>query len=223
MRHSDGVPLFVEEMTKAVIESGVLREDVDAYHLDGPLSALAIPTTLHDSLMARLDRLQPVKEVAQTAAVIGRSFDNQTIAALSDKPADELASAMHQLVEAELIFRRGTPPEATYLFKHALVRDAAYESLLKARRITLHARLLDVLERRGDAAAEVMAQHAEAAGLTERAIGYWGRPARRHWRGRPTRRRSSAWRMPFACAARWATGCPGSAASKAFTCRSGKR
>ena len=170
---TDGVPLFVEEMTKAVIESGVLREDGDAYHLEGPLSALAIPTTLHDSLMARLDRLQPVKEVAQTAAVIGRSFDHRTIAALSDKPADELASALRQLVEAELIFRRGTPPEATYLFKHALVRDAAYESLLKARRISLHTRLLDVLEHRGDAAAELKAQHAEAAGLIERALDYW--------------------------------------------------
>ena len=129
---TDGVPLFVEEMTKAVIESGVLREDADAYHLDGPLSALAIPTTLHDSLMARLDRLQPVKEVAQTAAVIGRSFDHRTIAALSDLPEAELADAMRRLVEAELVFRRGTPPDATYLFKHALVRDAAYESLLKA-------------------------------------------------------------------------------------------
>jgi len=170
---TDGVPLFVEEMTKAVIESGVLREDGDAYHLDGPLSALAIPTTLHDSLMARLDRLQPVKEVAQTAAVIGRSFDHRTIAALSDKQPDELANALRQLVEAELIFRRGTPPEATYLFKHALVRDAAYESLLKARRISLHTRLLAVLEHRGDAAAELKAQHAEAAGLIERALDYW--------------------------------------------------
>ena len=170
---TDGVPLFVEEMTKAVIESGVLRESADAFHLDGPLSALAIPTTLHDSLMARLDRLQPVKEVAQTAAVIGRSFDHRTIAALAALPEAELAEAMHRLVEAELVFRRGTPPDATYLFKHALVRDAAYESLLKARRITLHARLLDVLENDGDAAPEVKAQHAEAAGLAERALDYW--------------------------------------------------
>ena len=168
---TDGVPLFVEEMTKAVIESGVLRESADAFHLDRPLSALAIPTTLHDSLMARLDRLQPVKEVAQTAAVIGRSFDHRTIAALAALPEAELADAMHRLVEAELVFRRGTPPEATYLFKHALVRDAAYESLLKARRITMHARLLDVLE--NDAAPEVKAQHAEAAGLAERALDYW--------------------------------------------------
>lgn len=170
---TDGVPLFVEEITKAVIESGLLHEGEDAYHLDGPLNALAIPETLHDSLMARLDRLQPVKEVAQTAAVIGRSFDHRTLAALVDRPEHELAEAMRQLVDAELIFRRGTPPEATYLFKHALVRDAAYESLLKARRVALHARLLDVLERRDDAAPELRAQHAEAAGLTERALGHW--------------------------------------------------
>jgi class 3 adenylate cyclase/tetratricopeptide (TPR) repeat protein len=170
---TDGVPLFVEEMTKAVIESGVLREGVDAYHLDGPLSALAIPTTLHDSLMARLDRLQPVKEVAQIASVIGRSFDHRTIAALAGHPEGEITEAMRQLVEAELVFRRGTPPDATYLFKHALVRDAAYESLLKARRRTLHARLLDVLEAGGGGAPEVKAQHAEAAGLIARAIDYW--------------------------------------------------
>jgi class 3 adenylate cyclase/predicted ATPase len=170
---TDGVPLFVEEMTKAVIESGALRETADAYHLDGPLSALAIPTTLHDSLMARLDRLQPVKEVAQTAAVIGRSFDHRTIAALAALSERQLGDAMRRLVEAELVFRRGTPPDATYLFKHALVRDAAYESLLKARRVALHARLLDVLESQGDAAPEVKAQHAEAAGLVERALGYW--------------------------------------------------
>ncbi len=170
---TDGVPLFVEEMTKAVIESGVLREGGDAYHLDGPLSALAIPTTLHDSLMARLDRLQPVKEVAQIASVIGRSFDHRTIAALAAHPEGEITEAMRQLVEAELVFRRGTPPDATYLFKHALVRDAAYESLLKARRHALHARLLEVLEASGGAAPEVKARHAEAAGLTERALDYW--------------------------------------------------
>src|SRR5450631_433068 len=170
---TDGVPLFVEEMTKAVIESGALREGADAYHLDGPLSALAIPTTLHDSLMARLDRLHPVKEVAQTAAVIGRSFDHRTIAALAALSEVELADAMSRLVEAVLVFRRGTPPDATYLFKHALVRDAAYESLLKAKRIILHTRLVDVLESRGNIAPEVKAQHAEAAGLTERAHDYW--------------------------------------------------
>jgi predicted ATPase len=167
------VPLFVEEITKAVIESGAMRETSDAYHLDGPMSGLAVPTTLHDSLMARLDRLDGVKDVAQTAAVIGRSFDHRTIVALSSQPPAELNEAMQRLVEAELVFRRGTPPDATYLFKHALVRDAAYESLLKARRLTLHARLLDELERRDDSAPEVKAQHAEAAGLVERALDYW--------------------------------------------------
>lgn len=170
---TDGVPLFVEEMTKAVIESDMLRDGVDAYYLDKPLSALAIPTTLHDSLMARLDRLQPVKEIAQIAAVIGRSFDHRTIAALAGRREGELVDAMRQLVEAELVFRRGTPPDASYLFKHALVRDAAYESLLKTKRLMLHARLLEILRDRADAAPEVMAQHAEAADLPERALDYW--------------------------------------------------
>jgi predicted ATPase len=111
-----------------------------------------------------------VKEVAQTAAVIGRSFDHHTIAALAALPEVELADAMTRLVEAVLVFRRGTPPD---LFKHALVRDAAYESPLKAKRIILHTRLVDVLESRGNIAPEVKAQHAEAAGLTERALDYW--------------------------------------------------
>ncbi|MGH8475656.1 MAG: ATP-binding protein, partial [Methylococcales bacterium] len=170
---TDGVPLFVEEITKAVIESGVLCESANAYRLDNQISTLTIPTTLHDSLMARLDRLGSVKEVAQIVAVIGRSFDHRTIAALTTLSESKLADAMRQLVEAELIFRCGTPPDATYLFKHALVRDTAYESLLKTSRISLHARLVDILEARGDVAAELKAQHAEAAGLSERALDYW--------------------------------------------------
>ncbi len=123
--------------------------------------------------MARLDRLQPVKEVAQTAAVIGRAFDHETIAALSPLPEAELAEAMRRLVEAELVFRRGTPPDANYLFKHALVRDAAYESLLKVKRLAVHGRLVDILGRRGDAAPEIVAQHAEAAGLAEKVLDCW--------------------------------------------------
>jgi class 3 adenylate cyclase/predicted ATPase len=170
---TDGVPLYVEEMTKAVLESGALRETDDAWLLDGPLDRLAIPTSLHDSLMARLDRLHPVKEVAQTAAVIGRSFEHRTIAALAGLPEAELAHAMQRLVEAELVFRRGTPPDATYLFKHALVRDAAYESLLKSRRQALHGRLFDLLETTGDTAPEIRAQHAEAAGRLEAALDAW--------------------------------------------------
>ncbi len=150
-----------------------MRETADTYHLDGPLSALAVPATLHDSLMARLDRLHGVKEVAQTAAVIGRTFDHATIVELAGLPESQLTEALQRLLAAELVFRRGSPPDATYLFKHALVRDAAYESLLKAKRIALHARLLDVLEHQGDTAPEVKAQHAEAAGLIERALDYW--------------------------------------------------
>lgn len=187
---TDGVPLFVEEIAKAVLESGVLREEKDAYVLTGPLSALAIPATLHDSLMARLDRLRPVKEVAQLAAVIGRSFDYRTLAAIASQPDDELASALDGLVAAELVFRRGAPPEADYLFKHALVRDAAYESLLKSRRQAIHAALLDVLEAQDDAQPEILAHHAEEAGATDKAVDYWtragniavGRPAYREAR-----------------------------------------
>lgn len=170
---TDGVPLFVEEMTKAVLESGSLRETADSYEIDGQLSALAVPATLHDSLMARLDRLHGVKEVAQTAAVIGRSFDHQTLAALSPLSASELTDALNRLVAAELVFRRGAGAEATYLFKHALVRDAAYESLLKAQRIILHGKLYDALQASGGAAPEIRAQHAEAAGRLEVALDAW--------------------------------------------------
>jgi class 3 adenylate cyclase/tetratricopeptide (TPR) repeat protein len=176
---TDGVPLFVEEMTKAVLESDVLIEEADSYGLTRPLNVLAIPTSLHDSLMSRLDRLQPVKETAQTAAVIGRNFDHHTIAALSAMPEPQLSEAMQKLVDAELVFRRGTPPDASYLFKHALVRDAAYESLLRAKRLSLHARLLEILESCGDAAPEVKAQHAEAAGLLEKSLEYWEEAGRK--------------------------------------------
>ncbi|MET0794450.1 MAG: adenylate/guanylate cyclase domain-containing protein [Polyangiaceae bacterium] len=162
---TDGVPLFVEEMTKAVLETSAQGEV--------PGARLAIPTSLHDSLMARLDRLKSVKEVAQTAAVIGRAFDHRTIAALASLPEPELAAAIERLVEAELVFRRGTGLEASYLFKHALVRDAAYESLLKTRRQALHGRLFDILKQRDDAPPEILAQHAEAAGQTKTAIDCW--------------------------------------------------
>jgi len=172
---TDGVPLFVEEVAKAVLESGALREEEDAYVLAGPLSALTVPATLHDSLMARLDRLRPVKEVAQIAAVIGRSFDHRTLAAIAPQTSSELAVALDSLVAAELVFRRGAPPDAHYLFKHALVRDAAYESLLKSRRQAVHARLLGVLEARDETQPELLAQHAEQGGEVTKAIDYWER------------------------------------------------
>jgi class 3 adenylate cyclase/tetratricopeptide (TPR) repeat protein len=169
---TDGVPLFVEEITKTVLESGELRETGSAYQLTGPLSRLLIPSTLYDSLMARLDRLQPVKEVAQTAACIGRDFDYRLLKAVSPLDDAALQDALERLTSAELIFRRGVPPDSTYVFKHALVRDAAYENLLKTRRQTIHAKLVEALEAIG-AAPELLAHHATVAGMTEPAVRYW--------------------------------------------------
>ncbi len=172
---TDGVPLFVEELTKTVLESGELRDLGERYELTGPPGRLAIPATLHDSLMARLDRLQPVKEVAQTAACIGRQFDYPLIARISPLDGVALGEALEQLVAAELIFRRGVVPEASFTFKHALVRDAAYESLLRSRRQAIHAKLVEALEADGEAPAELIARHASEAGLKEKAIGHWKR------------------------------------------------
>jgi len=173
LQRTDGVPLFVEELTKTILESGVLQETTDRYVLNGTLNAPAIPNTLHDSLMARLDRLQPIKEVAQTASCIGREFPHQLLADISPLPDEELDTALAGLIAAELIYRRGVPPEARYEFKHALVRDAAYESLLKQRRRGIHDAILHALEAQPNVAPEVLATHAEAAGLTERAISLW--------------------------------------------------
>ena len=168
---SDGVPLFIEELTKAVLESGVLHETPDAFVVDDPLPKLDIPASLHDSLMARLDRLQPVKEVAQTAACIGREFSYRLLTAIMPDAAPDQALA--RLVEAELIFSRGTPQDRQYAFKHALVRDAAYASLLKAKRQQIHERLVNALEALPDTPPEILAFHAMQAGLTEKAIAGW--------------------------------------------------
>jgi class 3 adenylate cyclase/tetratricopeptide (TPR) repeat protein len=174
---TDGVPLFVEELTKAVLESGLLRAAGDGYEVAGPLPRLAIPANLHDSLMARLDRLAPVKELAQIGAVIGREFSHELLTAIADWPPEQLETALDQLVASELVFRRGAPPEATYSFKHALVQDAAYQSLLKSRRQILHARIAAALESNfpGTVAAtpELLAQHWTAAGQGEPAVRYW--------------------------------------------------
>ncbi len=170
---TDGIPLFVEEFTKTVLESGILRDTPHGFVFDRPLDAVAIPASLHDSLMARLDRLKPVKEVAQLAACIGREFNYRLIARIARLPEARLIHALDQLAAAELVFRRGVPPDATYMFKHALVRDAAYESLLKGRRQALHAQILEVLEADGTAAPEILAHHATEANLLEKAIEYW--------------------------------------------------
>lgn len=170
---TDGVPLFVEELTKNVLESGMLRETEEAFLIEGSLADLSIPSSLHDSLMARLDRLQQVKEVAQMASCIGRDFSRQLLAALSPLSVEGLQEALDNLIAAELLFRRGTPPDLTYTFKHALVRDAAYESLLKSKRQTLHASLVEALKDDDTTAPEILAHHATEAGLREVAVDNW--------------------------------------------------
>ena len=174
---TDGVPLFVEELTKTVMESGLLRDAGDHFELSGPLPPLAIPATLHDSLLARLDRLAPVKEVAQIGAVVGRAFSYDVLAKVSLQPEVQLRASLEELVRSELVFRRGTPPEAIYSFKHALVQDAAYESLLKSRRHQLHAQIAAVLEECFPETIanepEVLAHHLSQAGLHGNAVEYW--------------------------------------------------
>ena len=180
---TDGIPLFVEELTKTVLESGLLQEIEGAYELAGPLPPLAIPTTLQDSLMARLDRLAPVKAVAQLGATIGRQFGYELLQAVS--PLDDTALQQHlrQLVEAELLYQRGVPPQATYLFKHALIQDAAYQSLLKSTRQQYHQRIAQLLAERFPATAEtqpeLLAHHYTEAGLAEQAIPYWQQAGQR--------------------------------------------
>src|SRR4029453_6458474 len=180
---TDGVPLFVEELLKMVLESGLVREEADRYVLTGPLPPLAIPATVQDSLMARLDRLAPVKEVAQLGAVLGRGFTYELLAAVASLAQPALPDALDQLVRAGLLFRQGQPPEAHYRFKHALVQDAAYASLLKSTRQQLHRQIAMVLEVRFPAIAEtepeVLARHYTEAGLPAQAIPYWQRAGER--------------------------------------------
>jgi predicted ATPase/class 3 adenylate cyclase len=177
IERTDGVPLFIEELTKTVMESGIVTEAKDHYVLGGPRAPLAIPTSLHASLLARLDRLAPTREVAQIGAALGRSFSYELISAVAGVPQQNLDKALEQLASAELIFRRGVAPDAEYTFKHALVQDAAYSTLLRSRRQQIHARIAATLERQFPeiAAAQpaLMAQHCAEAGLNEQAIVYW--------------------------------------------------
>ncbi len=183
LARTDGVPLFVEELTKTIIESGLLREEDGHYALDGALPPLAIPTTLHDSLMARLDRLAPVREVAQIGAAIGREFSYRLLSAVAHQPDDRLQEALDRLVRAELVFGRGEVPDAVYTFKHALVQEAAYASLLRERRRTLHAHIAQALEDQfpevAETQPELVAHHYAAAGLAAPAIDYYRRAAER--------------------------------------------
>ena len=176
VERTDGIPLFVEEMTKAVLEAegeSEARRTVAAV----PSPALAVPASLHASLMARLDRLGPAKELAQIGAAIGREFSHTLLAAMERKPEAELGAALDRLIQSGLLFRQGVPPQATYLFKHALVQDAAYSTLLRSRRQQIHARIATTLENQfPDLAAaqpQLLAQHCAEAGFAEKAISYW--------------------------------------------------
>ena len=173
---TDGVPLFVEEMTKAILETGVLEDVGERYVLQGPIAVPSIPVTLHNSLMARLDRLAPIKEVAQIGAAIGREFPYRLLAALAPMSGSSLNSALAQLTAADLIYSRGQPPDSTYVFKHALVQDAAYGSLLRSKRQQLHSNIADALRAQFpqvvETQPELMAHHLEQAGLPKQAIDY---------------------------------------------------
>src|SRR5262245_49259060 len=176
IERTDGIPLFIEEMTKAVLEAeteGDARQTAAAV----PSSTLAVPASLHASLMARLDRLGPAKEVAQIGAAIGREFTHRLLAAVARKPDPELQSALDRLGAAGLLFRQGVPPHATYLFKHALVQDAAYGTLLRSYRQRLHGRIVTTMEEEFpeiiEMQPEILARHAPEAGSDEKAIKYW--------------------------------------------------
>jgi class 3 adenylate cyclase/tetratricopeptide (TPR) repeat protein len=180
---TDGVPLFVEELTKMVVESGLLREVEGRYELTGPLPPLAIPATLHDSLMARLDRLAAVKTVAQLGATIGRTFAYELLQAVAPLDEATLQRGLQQLVEAELVYQRGVASQATYIFKHALIQDTAYQSLLKSTRQQYHQRIAQVLSAQFpetvETQPELLAHHYTEAGLHEQAIPYWQQAGQR--------------------------------------------
>ena len=195
IERTDGIPLFVEEMTKAVLEAeseGEARRTVAAV----PSSALAVPASLHASLMARLDRLGPAKEVAQIGAAIGREFSHALLAAVAAQAERSCARRWTGSLAPGLLFRQGVPPHATYLFKHALVQDAAYGTLLREPRRSLHARIAETIERQirrkiAENQPELLAHHCTEAGLIERAAKLWGKAGRRSiWRARRW------WRQP---------------------------
>jgi class 3 adenylate cyclase/tetratricopeptide (TPR) repeat protein len=183
LARSDGVPLFVEELTKAVLESGALREEDGRYTMSGALPAVAIPETLHDTLRARLDRHPEAREVAQVGAVIGREFPLDVLHAVADMAPDRLEGALDELVRSGMLLVRDEPPRAVYAFNHVLVRDAGYAALLRGRRQELHARVAatyeklrpDVVDQRPD----LVARHFTEAGLADRAVPYWGDAGRR--------------------------------------------
>jgi predicted ATPase len=182
VERTDGVPLFIEEMTKAVLETGG-QEGAERAIASIPAPSIAIPASLHASLMARLDRLGSAKEVAQIGAVIGREFGYELLALIGERPETELRDGLERLTRAGLLFARGSPPNAAYTFKHALVQDAAYGTLLRSRRQGLHARIAKGIEIHfteiGEQRPELLAHHATQAGLIERAVVQWAKAGRK--------------------------------------------
>ncbi len=183
LSRTDGVPLFIEELTKMILESGFLREVDDRYELTGPLPPLAIPATLHDSLVTRLDRLPAAKPVAQLGATIGRQFSFELLQAVSGSDTAALGLVLAQLVEAELLYQRGLFPATTYTFKHALIQEAAYQSLLKSTRQHYHQRIAQALIERFpetvETQPELVAHHYTEAGLAAQAVPYWRQAGQR--------------------------------------------
>jgi len=183
VERTDGVPLFIEELSKSLVEGGLLGEDADSSGPADLLQGLAIPSSLQNSLMARLDRLNETKRVAQLAAIIGREFSYELLRAVAPLSEDQLRRALRQLAYSEIIFQRGDPPRARYLFKHSLIQDAAYQSLLKAQRRGQHRRVAETLAEQfpetAETQPELIAHHYTEAGIAELAIAYWRRAGER--------------------------------------------
>ena len=218
---TDGVPLFVEELTKMVLESGLLQEQAERYALTGPLPPLAIPTTLHDSLMARLDRLATVKGLAQLGATLGREFSYELLQAVSPWDEGTLRRGLQQLVEAEFLYQRGLLPQATYVFKHALIQEAAYQSLLRSTRQQYHQHIAQVLEARfpeiRETQPEWLAHHYTEARLNHRPCSTGSGPVSGPSNAQPIWKRWRTSRKGWSCSPRFQT--PPSARSRSWSCR----
>jgi predicted ATPase len=186
---TDGVPLYVEELTKMFLASDLLHEEADQYVLTGPLAAISIPETLQDSLMARLDQLNAAKEIVQLGAVLGREFSYEMLKAIAQQDEATVQSGLTLLVEAELLYQRGRPPRSRHLFKHALIQEAAYQSLLKSTRQQVHHQVVQLLEECfpeiRQTQPEMLAHHYSEAGSHMQAANY------RQWAGRRAAERSA--------------------------------
>jgi predicted ATPase len=180
---TDGIPLFLEELTRSLLESDALRQEDHRYVVNRSLPLPAIPSSLHDLLLARFDRVADAKEIAQVAAALGRDFSFELLGVVAGRDDGQLQEALHQLIAAGLILRRGVPPHESFIFKHALMQDAAYSTLLRNQRQELHARIASVLNEQfpgtGENQPELLAHHYSQAGLTEPAIEYWRKAGER--------------------------------------------